>query len=118
MPLLNEEAVKFKGWEFLPTVEVAVPVVGRTRDPRTVAPPLTSKVEVGVVVLIPMRAVVPLPDWNTTELTMSLLVSQRGRKFAAPAPVTAAFVSGAVDSLGLLVVPPGLAWSLGSDASM
>jgi hypothetical protein len=60
--LLNAEAVRLKGWEFFPAVAVALPVEGRLNVPRMVPAPFTSNVVVGVVVLMPIRAVAPLPD--------------------------------------------------------
>jgi hypothetical protein len=62
VPLLKTDALKFNGWEFLPAVTVAVPVVGRVNAPRTVPAPLTSSVVAGLVVLIPILAVEPVPD--------------------------------------------------------
>jgi hypothetical protein len=62
--LLNEEATSVCGSEFFPPVAVAVPVAGRLSVPRTVLPPLMSSVEAGVVVLIPILAVLPEPDWK------------------------------------------------------
>ena len=43
-------------------VAVAVPVAGRLSVPRIVPEPLTSSVVAGVVVLMPIFAVVPVPD--------------------------------------------------------
>lgn len=94
--LLKAEAARFSGCEFLPAVAVALPVLGRLRVPRMVAPPLTSKVEAGVAVLIPIFAALPVPDWNSTELMMSELESHSGRKFTVPVPVTAPEGGGAL----------------------
>ena len=58
----------FSGCEFLPAVTVAEPVAGKVNVPRTVSPPLISSMEVGVVVLMPILAEDPVPDWNSTEL--------------------------------------------------
>jgi hypothetical protein len=60
--LLNAEADKSSGWESKPLLAVAVPVAGKLRVPRKVEAPLTSSVVAGVVVLIPILAVFPLPD--------------------------------------------------------
>jgi hypothetical protein len=59
--LLNDDAVKLNGCEFLPAVAVAVPVAGSVSVPRTVSAPFTSSVTAGVVVLMPIFAVDPLP---------------------------------------------------------
>src|SRR5215471_15250481 len=61
MLLLKAEACKLAGCEFLPADDVAVPVAGRLRVPRTVPAPLTSSVEAGVVVFKPTLAVLPVP---------------------------------------------------------
>lgn len=62
MLLLYADAVRFSGCEFLPAVAVAVPVAGKVRMPRTVLPPFMSSVVVGVAVLMPILAVLPVPD--------------------------------------------------------
>jgi hypothetical protein len=59
--LLNEEACRLAGCEFLPPVEAAVPVAGNCSVPRTVPAPLTSSVEAGVVVFKPTLAELPVP---------------------------------------------------------
>ena len=61
MLLLKAEAARFSGCEFLPAVAVAVPFDGRLNVPRIVPPPFTSSVEAGVIVLIPIFAVFPVP---------------------------------------------------------
>jgi hypothetical protein len=67
------------GCELKPLLAVAVPVVGRLNKPRIVLPPFTSKVEAGLFVPIPTLAVVPVPDWNNTELPNVVLLVQMGR---------------------------------------
>jgi hypothetical protein len=62
MPLLNTEATIKSACEFFPPVDVAVPVEGKLKVPRTVAAPLTSSVDPGVVVPMPTFAVAPVPD--------------------------------------------------------
>ena len=49
------------GWEFVPVVAVAVPVAGKLKLPLTVSPPFRSSVLTGVVVLMPILAVLPVP---------------------------------------------------------
>jgi hypothetical protein len=66
--LLKADAVSVLGCEFFPPLAVAVPVAGKLRLPRTVALPFTSSVLAGVLVLMPIFAVLPDPDWNKTEL--------------------------------------------------
>ena len=75
--LLNAEAAKLNGCEFLPAV--AVPVAGRFKMPRTVLPPLISSVAAGVVVPMPILVVVPDTDWKITWLMMLLVLSHSGR---------------------------------------
>ena len=60
--LLNTDEVKVTVCEFFPAVAVAVPVVGRLKFPRTVAPPFTSSGVTGVVVFTPIFAVAPVPN--------------------------------------------------------
>ena len=88
--LLNTDAPTFNGWEFEPLAAVATAMPGRLSAPRMVPAPFTSSVVVGVVVLMPILAVAPVPVCETTELMMSLVVSHRGRKFNVPNPVIAA----------------------------
>src|SRR6516164_6046613 len=59
--LLNEEARRLAGCEFFPVEDVADPVAGRVKVPRTVPAPLTSSVEAGVVVFKPTLAELPVP---------------------------------------------------------
>jgi hypothetical protein len=40
---------------------------------------------------MPILAVVPVPDWNSAELMMSVVLSHSGIKFTLPVPVTALF---------------------------
>ena len=88
---MKTDAVNAWGAEFLPADAVAAPVAGRLSVPRTVVAPLTSRVLVGVVVLTPVLAVAPVPDWNNTELPSAPeLFVHRGRKSAVPVPDTAA----------------------------
>jgi hypothetical protein len=59
---------------------------------------------------MPIPVAVPVPDWNTAELAMSLAVSDSRRKLTGPAPVTAVLGGGALDALvplGVLVEPSG-----------
>ena len=60
--LLNTEAAKACGCELKPPLEVAVPVAGRLNNPRTVLPPFTSKLDAGLVVPMPIFALLPVPD--------------------------------------------------------
>ena len=62
MVLLKADAARFSGCEFFPALAVAVPVAAKLNVPRTVVPPTTSRVVAGVVVLIPIFAVAPVPD--------------------------------------------------------
>ena len=62
VPLLNTEAPNCKGWESSPAVAVAVPMAGKANVPRTVPAPSTSSVVAGAVVLMPILAVLPVPD--------------------------------------------------------
>src|SRR5580704_3368741 len=59
--LLKADPVKLMGWEFAPLAAVAVPAVGKLNKPPTVAPPFTSRVLTGAVVLMPILAVFPVP---------------------------------------------------------
>src|SRR5580704_17715593 len=54
-----------------------------------VVPPFTSRLLTGVVVPIPTLAVVPVPDWNSTELPMFEVEVHSGKELAVPEPVTA-----------------------------
>ena len=65
--LLNTEAIKSCGCEFLPVADVATPVAGKVKIPRTVPAPLTSRAVPGVDVLMPILAVAPLPVWVSAE---------------------------------------------------
>ena len=47
--------------------------------PRIVPPPFTSSVVAGVLVLMPILAVFPVPFWKSTELMMSEVESHSGR---------------------------------------
>src|SRR5690242_14301500 len=95
VPLLNDDASRLKGPELDPALAVAVPRLGNCTWPRTTALPFTSSVAAGVVLLIPILAVAPEPDWKITELTMSDVVSHSGTKFTVPVPVTGLDTSGA-----------------------
>jgi hypothetical protein len=57
---------------------VAVPIAGKLSVPRIVLVPFTSKVVAGAVVLTPIFAVLPVPDWNNTELPNVVLLLQMG----------------------------------------
>lgn len=61
MPLLNAEAACLTGSEFTPAVAVAGPANGNLSAPRIVPLPLTSSVVTGVMVLMPILAVLPEP---------------------------------------------------------
>ena len=77
--LLKTDADKISGSEFSPAVAVALPIDGKVSAPRMVPPPATSSVLAGVVVLIPILAVLPEPDWNIAESPKSPELSvQRG----------------------------------------
>ena len=80
VPLLNAEVTKSKGCELKPLLVVAIPVAGKLNRPESVPPPLTSRVEAGLMVLMPSLAVLPVPNWNSTELPMVDLPVQIGRK--------------------------------------
>ena len=67
---------------------------------------MMSRVEVGVVVLMPTFAVVPVPDWNTTELPCVLAPVHIGRKFVVPAPVIVAGGSEPGDAVVPVAVAP------------
>src|SRR5260221_6840719 len=86
--LLNDEASIMKGSELNPALAVAAPWLGNSKAPRTRALPPTSSVVAGVVLLIPILAPVPDPDWKIAEFVMSEILSHRGTKVAVPAPVT------------------------------
>jgi hypothetical protein len=99
---------------------VAAPVAGRLKLPRAVTVPFTSKVEAGVVELIPIFAVLPVPLWNSTEFPrVPVLLVHNGRKSVVPVPLNAgvlllapAFV------IALIEVPPapGAVASIKADA--
>src|SRR5215467_2650616 len=70
-----------------------------------------SKVAPGAVVLMPIFAEVPVPDWNNTEFPMFEAEVHRGTKFVVPDPVT-------VPAGGALVVEfvvPAVDEEVGSD---
>src|SRR5208282_1112133 len=70
--LLKVEATRPNGLESAPPAAVAVAAAGKFNRPRMVAPPLTSRVAAGVMVPIPIFAVLPVPDCNKTELPSAL----------------------------------------------
>src|SRR5579864_9488532 len=96
MVLLNEDAAKFSGCELVPFVAVAGPVDGRVSvpvtevAPRIVAPPFTSSVVAGVVVPMPIFAVVPAPVCEIAEFWTLVAVVNRGRALTVP-PVVVTF---------------------------
>ena len=109
--LLNDDAPRPIGCELLPAVAVATPPAGRPSVPRTVALPLTSSVLVGVVVLIPILAVVPLPVWLMAEFSMSLAVLHRGMRLTVPPEVVTPEADG-----GAVVLEVALTLALDDEA--
>src|SRR5258708_21285533 len=83
-----------------------MPVAGRLKRPRTVLDPFTSSALPGVVVLIPTLAVLPVPDWNSTELPMVAVPVHRGKKLTVPEPVIV-LAAGALPTLPGFVAPEG-----------
>ena len=88
--LLNAEATKFCACDAFPELAVAVPVAAEFSRPCRLVDPLMSSAAIGVVVLIPIFAVPPEPDWNSTELARFDADVHRGTKLAVPDPVTVA----------------------------
>ena len=85
--LLKADASMLSGCEFRPPAAVAKPFHGKFKSPRTVAAPLTSMVEAGVVVPKPILPVEPEPVCVMIELVMSVAVSHKGTVFAVPPDV-------------------------------
>ena len=67
-------------------------MAGRLKGPRTVAAPFTSSAATGVLVLIPILAVVPLPVCVTAEGPRLLLSVHLASVPAVPEPPTEAGV--------------------------
>src|SRR6266853_2016340 len=99
--LLNDEATRLRGCEFLPAVAFAVPVAGRPSAPRKMPLPVTSSVAAGAV--LPMPTLVPLS--KTSELAMSAAASNLASLFTVPPAV----VTGVVPVASGCAVAPWLA---------
>src|SRR6202034_3353314 len=105
--LLNDDATKFSGCEFLPAVAVAAAIAGSVTAPRIVAAPATSSVGAGVAVPMPSLAVAPVPVCVTAELCTFVAVVHSGSAFnVPPVVVTSEVARVAADAAGFAAIPP------------